>query len=79
MLVACGVFLRPIARGRFVIYPMIASLAPLLYLNCVFQPCRGRGSTVNNLRTASFAVQLIGAIFAVSWKQFMITYFDSIP
>ena len=52
--------------GRLQIYVLTVNLAQLWYTQWTQQPCRGRAAAVNNLRTASFAMQFVGAVCGVA-------------
>ena len=52
--------------GRLQIYVLTANLGQLWYTQWSQQPTRGRAAAVNNLRTASFATQFLGAVCAVA-------------
>lgn len=52
--------------GRLQIYVLTINLAQLWFTQWTQQPCRGRAAAVNNLRTASFAMQFVGAVCALA-------------
>ena len=52
--------------GRLQIYVLAGNLGQLWYTQWTQQPCRGRAAAVNNLRTASFAMQFVGAICGIA-------------
>eukprot|EP00854_Cymbomonas_tetramitiformis_P001869 gene1869-2538_t len=65
MLCGLGELLANTHKSRALVYPLFFSVLGLLVYNAEAQPCRGRGYIVNNLRTASFATQVMGALFAI--------------
>ena len=52
--------------GRLQIYVLAINLSQLLYTHYTQQPTRGRAAMVNNLRTSAFAMQLTGALVAIT-------------